>query len=188
MWRQTQLDQARAVVQEDQATLAQAQLNLDHTKLLRRSTERSYRGNMDVGQTVAASFQAPTIFLIAQDLTKMQVDTMSTNPMWGRTRLDQPATFTVDALSRPGFSWKSGQVREAPINVQNVITYDVVIEVSNHRPEVVPGMTANATYFQRRAVKALRLPKALCVSSRAPPGRVVRQRRPGQTWRAGPSI
>jgi HlyD family secretion protein len=178
---QTQLDQARAVVQEDQATLAQAQLNLDHTKIIAPVDGTVVSRNMDVGQTVAASFQAPTIFLIAQDLTKMQVDTNVDESDVGRTRLDQPAAFTVDAYPGQVFHGRVAQVREAPINVQNVITYDVVIEVSNPDLKLFPGMTANATIFTGRAVKALRLPKAaLRFHPRATPGASSAKGVPGQ--------
>jgi HlyD family secretion protein len=147
-------------VKEEQATLSQAQLNLDHTKIIAPVDGTVVSRNMDVGQTVAASFQAPTIFLIAQDLTKMQVDTNVDESDVGRTRIDQPATFTVDAWPGQVFHGRVAQVREAPINVQNVITYDVVIEVSNPDLKLFPGMTANATIFTGRAANALRLPKA----------------------------
>jgi HlyD family secretion protein len=168
---QTQLDQAKAVVQEDQATLAQAQLNLDHTKIIAPVDGTVVSRNMDVGQTVAASFQAPTIFLIAQDLTKMQVDTNVDESDVGRTKLDQPADFTVDAWPGQVFHGRVAQVRKAPINVQNVITYDVVIEVANPDLKLFPGMTANATIFTGRAANALRLPKAaLRFHPRATPG------------------
>jgi HlyD family secretion protein len=157
---QDQITQARAVVQEDQAILAQAQLNLDHTRIIAPVDGTVVSRNMDVGQTVAASFQAPTIFLIAQDLTKMQVDTNVDESDVGRTRVDQPATFTVDAYPGEIFHGRVAQVRESPINVQNVITYDVVIEVANPDLKLFPGMTANATIFTGRAAHALRLPKA----------------------------
>src|ERR1022692_711186 len=115
---------------------------------------------MDVGQTVAASFSAPVIFLIAQDLTKMQVDTNVDEADVGPIRLDQPATFTVDAYSGQIFHGKVSQIRQAPINVQNVITYDVVIEVSNPDLKLFPGMTANATISTGHASNVLRVPKA----------------------------
>jgi HlyD family secretion protein len=116
--------------------------------------------NMDVGQTVAASFSAPIIFLIAQDLTKMQVDTNVDESDVGPIRLDQAATFTVDAYPGQIFHGKVAQIRQAPINVQNVITYDIVIDVSNPDLKLFPGMTANATIFTGHAANALRIPKA----------------------------
>ena len=156
----TQLDQAKAVVAEDKASLAQAQLNLDHTRILAPVDGTVESRNMDVGQTVAASFSAPVIFLIAQDLTKMQVDTNVDESDVGPIRLDQQATFTVDAYPGQTFRGKVAQIRQAPINVQNVITYDIVIAVSNPDLKLFPGMTANATIFTGHAANALRIPKA----------------------------
>jgi HlyD family secretion protein len=156
----TQLDQARAIVAEDEASLAQARLNLDHTRILAPVDGTVESRNMDVGQTVAASFSAPVIFLIAQDLTKMQVDTNVDEADVGPIRLDQTATFTVDAYPGQTFRGKVAQIRQAPINVQNVITYDIVIAVSNPDLKLFPGMTANATIFTGHAANALRVPKA----------------------------
>ncbi|HML17465.1 MAG TPA: efflux RND transporter periplasmic adaptor subunit [Bryobacteraceae bacterium] len=156
----TQLDQAVAVVAQDQAILAQAQLNLDHTRILAPVDGTVESRNMDVGQTVAASFQAPVIFLIAQDLTKMQVDTNVDESDVGPVRLDQAARFTVDAYPGRMFHGSVAQIREAPINVQNVITYDVVIRVSNPDLKLFPGMTANVTISTGHVSNALRIPKA----------------------------
>jgi HlyD family secretion protein len=156
----TQLDQAKAVVEQDDAILAQAQLNLAHTRILAPVDGTVESRNMDIGQTVAASFSAPVIFLIAQDLTKMQVDTNVDESDVGPIRLDQPATFTVDAYPGQTFRGKVAQIRQAPINVQNVITYDIVIAVSNPDLKLFPGMTANATIFTGHVSNALRIPKA----------------------------
>ena len=156
----TQLDQANAVVDQDAAMLAQAQLNLDHTRIVAPVDGTVQSRSMDVGQTVAASFQSPIIFLIAQDLTKMQVDTNVDESDVGPIRLGQLASFTVDAYPGEVFPGKVGQIREAPINVQNVITYDVVIGVSNPDQKLFPGMTANVTIFAGRVLNALRIPKA----------------------------
>ena len=99
---------------------------------------------MDVGQTVAASFSAPTIFEIAQDLTKMQLDTNVDESDIGNISAGQKATFTVDAYPGTTFHGKVTDVRKAPISAQNVVTYDVVIAVSNPDLKLFPGMTANA--------------------------------------------
>jgi HlyD family secretion protein len=155
-----QLDQTKAIVEQDQAILAQAQLNLSHTRILAPVDGTVESRNMDVGQTVAASFQAPVIFLIAQDLTKMQVDTNVDEADVGRVHLDQQATFTVDAWPGRTFRGRVAQIREAPINVSNVITYDVVIQVSNEDLKLFPGMTANVTVLVASASNVLRLPKA----------------------------
>jgi len=155
-----QLEQAKAVVRQYEATLAQARLNLSHTKILAPVDGTVESRNMDVGQTVAASFAAPVIFLIAQDLTRMQVDTNVAESDVGRIHLDQTATFTVDAWPGRIFRGQVAQIRKAPINVQNVITYDVVIRVSNDDLMLFPGMTANATIYTGHAANALRVPKA----------------------------
>jgi len=157
---QAQVEQAQATADQDKAALAQAQLNLDHTHITAPVDGTVESRNMDVGQTVAASFQAPVIFLIAQDLTKMQVDTNVGEADMAAIRLDQRADFTVDAYPNQIFSGKVWQIREAPINVSNVITYDVVIAVANPDLKLFPGMTANATIFTSHASNALRIPKS----------------------------
>jgi len=155
-----QVQQAKAIVAQDEASLAQAQLNLDHTRILAPVDGTVESRNMDVGQTVAASFSAPVIFLIAQDLTKMQVDTNVDESDVGPIRLGQAATFTVDAYPGQIFHGAVAQIRQAPINVQNVITYDIVIDVSNPDLKLFPGMTANATISTGHVANALRIPKA----------------------------
>jgi HlyD family secretion protein len=115
---------------------------------------------MDVGQTVAASFQAPTIFEIAQDLTKMQVDTNIAESDIGHIQIGQLATFTVDAYPGLVFEGHVTQIRHAPINVQNVITYDAVIQVANPDLKLFPGMTANVTILTERRENALKIPNA----------------------------
>ena len=116
--------------------------------------------NVDVGQTVAASLAAPTLFLIAQDLTKMQVDTNVSEADVGRVRVNQPATFTVDAYPGRMFTGTVTSIREAPINVQNVITYDAVIGVSNPDLKLFPGMTANVKILVNQRANVLKVPNA----------------------------
>ena len=157
---QTMLDQAVAMRKQAAAALETAQINLDHTRIIAPVDGTVVSRNMDVGQTVAASFQAPTIFLIAQDLTKMQVDTNVDESDVGPIRLDQKATFTVDAYPGTVFTGKVTQIRQAPINVQNVITYDVVIGVTNLDLKLFPGMTATVKISIDRVPGALRIPAA----------------------------
>jgi HlyD family secretion protein len=109
---------------------------------------------------VAASLAAPTLFLIAQDLTKMQVDTNVSEADVGRVRVNQPAMFTVDAYPGRTFDGTVTSIREAPINVQNVITYDAVIGVSNADLKLFPGMTANVKILVTTRSNALRVPNA----------------------------
>jgi HlyD family secretion protein len=155
-----QLQSAESQVKQNNAALLQAQLDLDHTQILAPVDGTVVSRNMDVGQTVAASFQAPTIFLIAQDLTKMQVDTNVDESDVGPIRVGQQANFTVDAYPGVIFPGVVSQIRQAPINVQNVVTYDVVVEVSNADLKLFPGMTANVKIVTGRAEHALRLPVA----------------------------
>ena len=157
---QTMLDQANSQVKQATATLQQAQLDLAHTQILAPVEGTVISRTMDVGQTVAASFQAPTIFQIAQDLTKMQVDTNVDESDVGPVRVGQPANFTVDAYPGVTFPGVVSQIRQAPINVQNVVTYDVVVEVSNADLKLFPGMTANVRIVTGKAEHALRLPAA----------------------------
>ncbi len=157
---QTQLSSAQSQVQQAQASLAQAQLDLDHTKILAPVDGVVIARNMDVGQTVAASFQAPTIFQIAQDLTKMQVDTNVDEADIGQVKLNQPVTFTVDSYPNSPFHGSVTQIRQAPINVQNVITYDVVVAVANPDLKLFPGMTANVKILTNQVDDALKIPNA----------------------------
>jgi HlyD family secretion protein len=143
--------------------------------------------NVDVGQTVAASLSAPTLFQIAQDLTKMQVDTNVSEADVGRVRVGQPATFTVDAYPGRIFTGAVTSIRKAPINVQNVITYDAVVGVSNVDLNLFPGMTANVKILvdQRPNVlrvlnAALRYHPASEVSAAAPAGKGGKAAPPGQ--------
>jgi HlyD family secretion protein len=156
----TQLSSAEAQVKQAQASLSQAELDLSHTYILAPVEGTVVSRNVDVGQTVAASLQAPTIFLIAQDLTKMQVDTNVSEADVGRVVVGQTATFTVDAYPGQIFRGKVSQIRQAPINVQNVITYDVVIAVANPELKLFPGMTANVRILVDRHANVLRIPNA----------------------------
>jgi HlyD family secretion protein len=156
----TQLNSAKAQVQQNQAALQQAQLDLDHTQIVAPVDGTVIARNMDVGQTIAASFQSPTIFQIAQDLTKMQVDTNVDEADIGQVQTSQPVKFTVDAYPETVFQGAVTQIRQAPINVQNVITYDVVVGVSNADLKLLPGMTANVKILTNQVNDALEIPNA----------------------------
>ena len=114
-----------------------------------------------MGQTVAASFAAPTIFEIAQDLTKMQLDTNVDESDIGNISAGQKATFTVDAYPATTFHGQVTDVRKAPISAQNVVTYDVVIAVSNPDLKLFPGMTANARILTAKLDNTLKVPNAV---------------------------
>jgi HlyD family secretion protein len=150
----------QAQVKQFTAALESTQLDLDHTKITAPVDGVVVSRNVDVGQTVAASLAAPTLFQIAQDLTKMQVDTNVSEADVGRVRVDQPATFTVDAYPGLVFTGKVTSIREAPINVANVITYDAVIGVANLDLKLFPGMTANVKIMVNQRLNVLKVPNA----------------------------
>ncbi|MGH7410866.1 MAG: HlyD family secretion protein, partial [Candidatus Methylomirabilis sp.] len=155
-----QLAAGEAQVKQQEAALRQSQIDLDHTYIRAPVDGTVVSRSVDVGQTVAASLSAPTLFLIAQDLTKMQVDTNVDEADIGRVRVGQPAIFTVDAYPGGIFKGKVVQIRQAPINVQNVITYNVVIGVSNQDLKLFPGMTANVKILVDRRENVLRISSA----------------------------
>jgi len=148
----------RANIQQQQANLEEAQVNLDYTNIISPVDGTVVSRNVDVGQTVAASFQTPTLFLIAKDLTQMQVDTNVSESDIGNLRTGQAADFSVDAFPDREFEGTVGQVRKAPITVQNVVTYDVVVNVPNPEFLLAPGMTANVTIVTARRDNVLRVP------------------------------
>ncbi|MCS6896701.1 MAG: efflux RND transporter periplasmic adaptor subunit [Nitrospira sp.] len=150
---QAQLDQA-------QATLAAAELDLGYTTIYSPVDGIVISRNVDVGQTVAASFQAPTLFVIARDLTRMQVNANVSEADIGGVEEGKPARFRVDAYPREWFEGTVTQVRHAPVVIQNVVTYDVVIAVDNPDLKLKPGMTATVTIVVEQKEQALRVPNA----------------------------
>src|SRR5262245_16763897 len=143
------LDQAAAQVALDGSTIAQrvaslnaAKVNLDYTNIISPVDGTVVSRNVTQGQTVAASFQTPTLFLIATDLTQMQVDTNVAEADIGSVVVGDSAIFTVEAYPDQSFTGTVTQVRQAPQSVQNVITYDAVVSVPNPQLLLKPGMTA----------------------------------------------
>lgn len=149
---------AIAQVNQGKATLEATQLDLSHTTIISPVEGIVVSRNVDVGQTVAASLQAPTLFLIAQDLTKMQVNASVSEADIGLVREGGEATFTVDAYPGMTFKGRITQVRNAPIIIQNVVTYDVIIEVENKELRLKPGMTANVTIPIVKKANVLKIP------------------------------
>lgn len=148
----------RASIQQQRANLNAAELNLNYTNIIAPVDGTVVSRNVDVGQTVAASFQTPTLFLVAKDLTKMQLDTNVSESDVGGVQIGQPVDFTVDAYGPKVFKGTVAQVRQAPITVQNVVTYDVVVGVANTDLLLMPGMTANVTVITARRDDVLRVP------------------------------
>jgi HlyD family secretion protein len=139
----TQETSAEAQVRQAQGALDSAQLDLDHTRIVSPIDGVVISRQVDAGQTVAASFAAPQMFQIAQDLTKMQVDADIDEADVAKVHIGQVAQFTVDAMPTRTFEAVVRQVRESATNIQNVITYDAVMDVPNPDLVLLPGMTAN---------------------------------------------
>lgn len=155
---EAQLRSADAQVTQAQASLNQAAVNHQHTIITAPIDGLVISRNVDVGQTVAASMQAPTLFVLAADLTKMQVVANLDESDVGRIRPGQTVTFRVDAYPSDDFSGKVAQVRLQPIVQQNVVTYATVIDVPNPSLKLKPGMTANVNIEIARRAQVLRVP------------------------------
>jgi HlyD family secretion protein len=153
----SQVDVAAASVAQAEAQLHQAQTNLSYTDIISPIDGTVISRSVDVGQTVAASLQAPVLFTIAQDLTKMQVNTNVSEGDVGRLEEGMSATFTVDAFPGDKFKGTVSQIRNSATTVSNVVTYDAVIDVDNSDGRLRPGMTANATvtFADKRDVLAV---------------------------------
>ena len=151
---------AAAQVDQTKAALQAAELDLEHTTIRAPVNGIVVSRSVDVGQTVAASLQAPILFLIAQDLTQMQVDTNVSEADIGRVRVGQRVTFTVDAYPNITFTGEVMQVRNAPITVQNVVTYDAVVQVANPDLRLKPGMTANVSFLVAERPDVIKVPTA----------------------------
>jgi HlyD family secretion protein len=150
--------QARAQLQQKEAAVQVAQTNLDYTTIHAPIDGTVVARNVDVGQTVAASLQAPTLFIIAQDLTKMQVYAKTDESDVGQIRPGQKVSFKVDAYPRETFTGTVSQVRMNSTVVQNVVTYDTIIDFSNPDLKLFPGMTAYVSIPVATATNAIKVP------------------------------
>jgi HlyD family secretion protein len=172
-----QLETLKANVLQRRAAVAQVEVNLKRS-VIRAPIDGVVVGrSIDVGQTVAASLQAPTLFTVAQDLRNMQVETTVDEADIGRVRDGQAVTFTVNAYPNDRFRGTVAQVRLAPNNIQNVITYTVVIAADNPDLKLLPGMTATVTIITDRRDDVLKVANAALRWK--PPGRGPQQPRPG---------
>ena len=161
----TTADQAKAQLEVDstevdqrKAALEAALVNLEYTKIVSPVDGTVVSRNITQGQTVAASFQTPTLFLIATDLTKMQVDTNVSESDIGNIKAGSSATFTVEAFPNRTFSGAVTQIRQAPQTVQNVVTYDVVVSARNPDDALKPGMTATVRLITEKRTNVTRVP------------------------------
>jgi HlyD family secretion protein len=155
-----QVAASQGSVAQANASLHQAEANLEYATIKSPIDGVVISRSVDVGQTVAASLQAPTLFTIAEDLAKMQVDTSVAEADVGKLRPEMSATFLVDAYPQERFRGKVRQIRNAPQTVQNVVTYDAVIDVDNPDLKLKPGMTANVTFIYAEKNDVLRVPNS----------------------------
>ena len=183
---EAQLQSAMAQVNQQEANLRQMQLDLEHTIIRAPVDGVVVSRTVDVGQTVAASLQAPTLFTIAQDLTRMQVDTNVDEADVSRVRVGMRAAFTVDSFPGQVFAGEIVQIRKAPQVVQNVVTYDVVVSARNTDLRLLPGMTANVRIVTDRKEDVLRVPNA-ALRFRPPGIEAERPQRPGSGALSGGS-
>jgi HlyD family secretion protein len=155
-----QVEASKAALEQASASLHQAQVNLDYTTIVSPINGVVISRAVDVGQTVAASLQAPTLFVIAEDLRKMQVDASVSEADVGKLQPGMDATFTVDAFPGEKFHGAIRQIRNAAQTLQNVVTYDAVIDVQNPELKLRPGMTASVTFVYAERPDVLRVPNA----------------------------
>lgn len=184
---QSEYDQALAQITFDEATIQQrqavldaAQINLDYTNIRSPVDGTVVSRNVTMGQTVAASFQTPTLFLIATDLTKMQVDANVSESDIGGIKDGNKATFTVDAYSGRSFEGIVTQVRQSPQTVQNVVTYDIVVSVDNSDLALKPGLTAATRIIVDRRAEVLRIPNQAL--RYIPAGTAIRESDQARVW------
>jgi HlyD family secretion protein len=154
------LESARAQVLQVEAQLIKDQTNLGYSKVRSPIDGIVVSRGIDVGQTVAASFQTPTLFQIARDLRRMQIDTSVSEADVGSIQTGQPVRFTVDSFREQDFNAKVRMVRLNPTSQQNVVTYNVVIDVDNKDGILLPGMTAQVSIMTNRKDNVVRVPAA----------------------------
>jgi len=153
-----QINSAHAQIAQASAALKNNLTNLEYTIIISPVNGIVVTRNVDVGQTVAASFQTPTLFLVAQDLTKMQIDTNVAEADIGKIKLNQEVEYTLDGYPDMNFSGRVRQIRITPTTLQNVVTYDVVISVDNKDLKLKPGMTANVSIITEKKENILLAP------------------------------
>jgi HlyD family secretion protein len=157
---EAQVKSSEAQAVQARASLNQTLVNLEHTVITAPIDGIVIQRSVDVGQTVAASLQSPTVFAIAADLTEMQVNASIDESDIGRVTQDQPVTFTVDAYPGESFTGRVAQVRLQPVVIQNVTTYSVIVDAPNAELKLKPGMTAGLTFEIARRDDVLRVPNA----------------------------
>ena len=177
-----QVTASKAQVAQMEASLRIAETNLRYTRIISPVNGTVVSRNVDIGQTVAASFQTPTLFNIAQDLTKMQIDSSVAEADIGMIKVGQPVEFTVDAYPDSPFHGSVSEIRNAPVTVQNVVTYDVVIKVDNPELKLKPGMTANVSIIVSTKKDVLKIPNAALRFKLAEKGKPAVQQKGSGVW------
>ena len=157
---QAQIAGAQAAVKQREALVSQARIDIERTEIRSPVNGVVIKRSIELGQTVAASLQAPELFVIAQNLSDMQVQVAIDEADISRVRVDQKASFTVDAFGGRSFEGRVSQVRKAATNTQNVITYTVIVAFSNNEARLLPGMTANVRLITDTRDNALKVPNA----------------------------
>lgn len=153
-----QINAARAQINQYQASLRTAQTNLGYTKIIAPVDGTVISREIDLGQPVAASFQAPELFTIAQDLTKMQIEVSVSEADIGKVKEGQEVKYTLDGYPDSDFFGKVTQVRLSPTTVSNVVTYTVIVDVNNEDLKLKPGMTANVSIITNKSVDVICVP------------------------------
>jgi len=155
---QAQVAAAKAQISQARATYNTAMTNLGYTKIIAPVDGTVISREINLGQPVAASFQAPELFTIAQDLTKMQIEVNVSEADIGKVKVDQDVTYTLDGYPDSVFEGKVTQVRISPTTVSNVVTYVVIVDVANEDLKLVPGMTANVSIITAKSENVLCAP------------------------------
>jgi len=179
------LHQAEAQLMQREATLERAKVDLNRCTIYAPTNGIVISRNVDVGQTVAASLSAPTLFVIANNLNKMQIDAMVSEADIGGIEVEQPVAFTVDAFPTRNFGGNVVQIRNAPATNQNVVSYDTVIGVENQDGKLKPGMTANVSIITAQREGVLKIPNA---ALRYRPPEIERKSGPGVAAGTGGSV
>jgi HlyD family secretion protein len=178
------LENAKAIVAQREAVARRARIDLEYTIIRSPVDGVVISRNVDVGQTVAASLQAPVLFTIARDLRRLQLETAVDEADVGRVKLGQFAGFTVDAFPGERFRGRVTQIRKAASTVNNVVTYVVVIAVDNADQRLIPGMTASVRVLVDEKQDVVKVPNA--AFRWRPPGAPPAQRQT-RVWRLGPN-
>lgn len=153
-----QVSAARASIMQAEANYATASANMGYTKIVSPVKGIVISKEVEVGQTVAASFQTPTLFTVAEDLTKMQIETSVSEADIGKVAVGQDVNYTLDGYPDLVFTGKVSQVRLSPTTESNVVTYTVIIEVENNEGKLLPGMTANVSIITGKKEDILTVP------------------------------